>query len=89
MGLVNIVIRDNKNKLYQRMFNLREETEELITANVASFININLDVNMHSIEFNQQMTGLEKRNWKEDDGLYERLLLIYQDKTGKSLTRWK
>ena len=89
MNLVNIVIKDNKNKIYQRLFNLRGETEELITSNVASIINIGLDVNMHSIEFNQQMTELEKRDWKEDDGLYERLLLIYQNKTGKLLTRWK
>lgn len=91
MSLINILLKDNKNKLFQKMLFLREETELLICENINTINKKVVFLNIHSIDIDSPMTELEKNGWKEDNGLYDKLIIEYNNSAEreKLLTRWK
>ncbi len=74
------------------MLSLREETELLICKNINSINhkNANADLNINTIDFGFSVKDLENEGWTIDDGLYERLIIKYNNSPDvkELLTRW-
>lgn len=87
--LMHILLRDNKNKVFQKMQMLNEETELLISENIIKINKEGYLLNINSIEFNESTTELENEGWKNDNSLYDRLINEYDRKGKGILTRWK
>jgi hypothetical protein len=92
MALINILLRDNRNKICSKILSLREETELLISGNINAINqkNGNADININTIDFGFSTKDLENQGWTIDDGLYDKLIIQYNSKAnGKALlTRW-
>ena len=92
MALINILIRDSRNKICSKMLSLREETELFISGNVNAINqkNNNADISINTIEIGFSTKGLENQGWTIDDGLYDKLIIQYNSNAnGKTLlTRW-
>lgn len=91
MGTINILLQDNKNRLCQKMCFLRDETESLIYDNINTINRIELNLALSSIDINFSTSDLEKQGWKVDEGLYDKLIIEYNNRSDKEklLTRWK
>jgi hypothetical protein len=92
MALRNIIVRDNKKKIFHKMLFLREETELLICENINT-INRKYEgiFNINTLGEDLSTSYLEDQGWKEDPSLYERLVIEYNNREDKEklLTRWK
>jgi hypothetical protein len=88
MGLFNVIINDHRNRTCEKILNIRGETEELITNNIAEIQKTGIDVNMFSISNNFTNEEIEKSGWKIKEGLYDSLIIEYNNNGGKILKRW-
>ena len=84
MGLTNIILRDNRNKKYQKINQIREETELLIYNNINVLNKEDPFLTISSIEFNQPTVDLDNSGWKEEDGLYDELIIEYNNNPNSS-----
>lgn len=92
MALLNILLRNNKDKICQKMLSLREETELLICENINTINGENTYLNINTIDFDFSTSDLERQGWKVDNGLYDKLIIEYnnnQTDKNKLLTFWK
>lgn len=93
MPQINILLRDNHNKICQKMNSLREETELLISVNIniINKKNGNANININTIDFGYSTKALVTAGWLVDDGLYDKLIIQYnQDPdTNIILERWR
>lgn len=92
MPLLNILLRDNCNKICQKMLSLKEETELLICNNINAINKKNGTANLkiNTIDFNFSTNELVNEGWRFDDGLYDRLIIQYnQDPDTDKLKRWQ
>lgn len=87
--MVNLLLKDNENKVCQHMRFITTEMDDLISTNVVEMCNSGMDVQIETVELSIPEKEITNRGWVFDDGLYEKLLFRYTDKTGKLLTRWK
>lgn len=87
--MYNIILRDNKNKVFQKMLFLRAETEMLITENVIKLNRVGYQLNINDIEINTPTDYLTKAGYKNDEALYDRLIIAYNQNHKDLLTRWK
>lgn len=87
--MMNIIIKDNQNNLYEVFGHLRDETELLICGNINE---INRKMN-RQIQIEDYVQGLddywEKRGYKMEPGLYDKLVIEYNQQNEEHLTRWK
>lgn len=87
--MISILLKDNKNKLFQEMMFLRDETELLICNN----INIINRVGTERLQIEDFADGIaeywEKEGYKRDNDLYDKLIIDYNQQNDKPLTRWK
>lgn len=88
MGLFNVIIKDHRTKTYEKILNIRKETEEHISKNIVEIQNSGIDVNMHFIDNDYSNEETEKSDWKIKDGLYDSLIIEYNSKGVKILIRW-
>jgi hypothetical protein len=91
MGLLNILLKDNKNNICQKMLSLREETELLICENINTINKKELFLSIKTIDFGYSTLDLEHQGWKVDDGLYDKLIIEYNNSSEKEklLKFWK
>ena len=93
MAIVNIMLKDNKNKVCQKMLFLREDTELLICENINTINKSEPEwfVNIEYIDPDFSTKDMEERGWKINDALYDKLILEYNNKPNieKLLTMWK
>lgn len=91
MGLINILLFDEKNKLCQKMLSLREDTELLICNNINTINGDKPYLMIRTIDYDFSTFELENKGWKTDDGLYDKLIINYNNSKDriKILTRWR
>lgn len=89
MGLINLVIKDYSSKTYDVMLDLRENTHNLITENVCKMQRQDFDINIHLIERILKIDELENKGWKKHQGLYDKLIMEYNQKTDDYLKFWE
>ncbi|EKT4500011.1 hypothetical protein SL054_002492 [Flavobacterium psychrophilum] len=86
--MIHIIIKDNKNKVFEILKNLREETELLICQNINTINgttpNIQIETYVDDIE-----TYWIGKGYTIDQSLYDRLILDYNQQNTPLLTRWK
>jgi hypothetical protein len=85
----NILLRDNKNKFFQKMLFLRNETEMPITENVIKINKTGHQLNINDINIDTSTEELEKQGYKNDEALYDKLIIEYNQNNKDLLTRWK
>ena len=87
--MINIILRDNKNKLFQKMLFLKEETELLICENINKINKSGHQLNMNTIDIDTPLEDLEKQGYKNDETLYDILIIEYNQQNNDLLTKWK
>jgi len=87
--MINILLRDNKNKLFQKMLFLSEETELLICKNINTINKSGYQLNINTIDIGTPLEELEKQGYKNDEALYDKLIIEYNQQNKDLLTRWK
>ena len=85
----SIILKDNKDKLFEVIRDLREETELLICNNI---ITINNNVNQ-TLSIETFVDGIDKY-WVEKGynsvlGVYNKLIIEYSHNNTPLLTRWR
>lgn len=88
MNIYNIIIYDHKNKKYEKHMFISGDMENHITNNIAELQLSNFDVNMHSISDDFSTKELELKGYKNKQGLYEILILEFNNKGEKILKRF-
>ena len=86
---MDIVLKDNINKLFQEMRFLKEETELLISDNINT---INRK-GTREFQIETHYIGIDEY-WKQqgyeiDNELYDKIILEYNQQNEIPLTRWK
>jgi hypothetical protein len=86
--MIDILLKDNLNKVLQEMRELREETELLIRENINK---INLKKDYLDIEAfdSETLKYLINQGYEIDNSLYESLIIEYNNTNTELLTRWK
>lgn len=87
--MTNLLLKDNDNKVCQHMRLITDEMNDLISTNVVEMLNSGMDIQIETVDLSIHEKEITKKGWVFDDGLYEKLLFRYTDKTDKLLTRWK
>ena len=87
--MINLLLKDNKNKVCQHMKFISNEMDDLISNNVVEMCNSGMDIQIETVELSISENEITKKGWTFDNGLYEKLLFIYTEKTGKLLIRWQ
>ena len=87
--MVHLLLKDNENKVCQHMKFMNTVMDDLVSANVVEMCNSGMDVQVETVDLSIPEKEIIDSGWAFDDGLYEKLLFRYQEKTGKLLTRWK
>lgn len=87
--MLNILLSDNKDKVFQKMLFLREETELLICKNINKINETGHRLTINSIDIDTPVDSLEKQGYKNDESLYDRLIIEYNQQNKDLLTRWK
>jgi len=86
----NILLKDNKNGLFQEMMFLRDDTELLICENINK---INRKDESKYLNIETISDGIseywEKQGYKRDMGLYNRLILEHINKHNELLEMWR
>ena len=88
MKTYNVIIYDHTNKLFDKMIFISGEMEELITQNIYELQQLEMNVNMQSISDEYSTTNIEKRGFTNKKGLYEILILRYNNNGGKILKKF-
>lgn len=87
--MISIILKDNTNKLFQEMMFLRDDTELLICEN----INTINRAGTPQFQIETHADGIaeywEKRGYKRDNGLYDKIIIDYNQQNEKPLVRWK
>jgi hypothetical protein len=71
------------------MLFLREETELLICDNINKLNKTGHQLNINTIDLNSSFEELERQGYRNDDALYDRLIIEYNQQNTDLLTRWK
>lgn len=79
---------DMRKRVFHRMNDINQTRNEHITNNVVSMVHANMLIQLREIDFQDNSLAFEKQGWKEDQALYDKLIMEYKDKTGKFLTAW-
>ena len=87
--MINILLRDNKSKLFQKMLFLSEETELLICKNINAINKSGHQLNINTIDSGTPLEDLEKQGYKNDEALYDKVIIEYNQQNKDLLTRWK
>lgn len=87
--MINILLQEHNNKLFQRMLTLREETELLICENINKLNTTGHQLSISTIDINDSFEELEKKGYTHDNALYDRLIIEYNQQNKDLLTRWK
>lgn len=87
--MISILLKDKKNKVFQEMMFLKNETELLICDNINQ---INKEAT-EQLQIETFADGIveywENRGYKRDNALYDKLIIEYNQRNDKQLTRWK
>ena len=88
MKTYNVIINNHKDKEFEKLMFISAEMEELVTNNLATIQNSDkdIDINMHSIANDFSTLELEKKRYKLKQGLYEILVLKYNN-SGKGILK--
>ena len=86
--MIHIIIKDNKNKVFEILKNLREETELLICQNINTINGTtpNIQIETYVDDIATYWIG---KGYTIDQSLYDRLILDYNQQNTPLLTRWK
>lgn len=77
-----------RKQIFQRMNNINQTRNEHITNNVVSMVHANMLIHIREVDLHDNSLALEKQGRKEDQALYDKLIMEYRDETGKFLTAW-
>lgn len=86
--MASILLEDLTNKLFQKIANLSEERELHIRKNINELNKIGGQYTVYPWEFGDSTISLENKGYKEDQGLYDRRIIEYNNTTGDLLTAW-
>lgn len=86
--MIHIIIKDNKNKVFEILKNLREETELLICQNINTINGTTPNIQIETYVDDIETYWIEK-GYTIEQSLYDRLILDYNQKNTPLLTRWK
>ena len=87
--MINVLLTDNKNRLFQKMLFLKDETELLICENINKINQSGHQLNINTIDTDTPLEDLEKQGYKNDEALYDKLIIKYNQQNNDLLTRWK
>lgn len=87
--MISILVKDNQNKEFEVLMHLGDETELLICGNIN---HINRKMN-RKLQVETYADGIEeywiKRGYTRNQGLYDKLIMEYNQAYEDLLTRWK
>jgi len=86
--MISIILKDNKNKLLQQLTHLRDETELLICENIFKLNKVGHQLSIESLEEGVTEYWL-KLGYIEDSGLYDKLIIDYNQTHDQLLAKWK
>ncbi len=86
--MISILLQDHKNKLFQKMLHLSEETELLICQNVNTLNRSGHQLNISTIDPGTPMNELEMRGYRAEEALYDKLILDYNQENSPLLKMW-
>ena len=87
--MISIIVKDNKEKVFEVLMHLRDETELLICGNINQInrkTNRDLQIETYSEGIEEYWT---KRGYQRSQGLYDKLIIEYNQNNEDLLTRWK
>lgn len=91
--MISIILKDNYNKKYEIFMHLRDETELNISDNIIKYNEKYPDefINIETITSRDDIKGTQIEFWEEDQGLYDRIIIKYNNDISNLnlLTRWK
>jgi len=77
--MISILLEDSKNKLFHIISNLSEERELHIRNNIIVLNNVGYQYTVYFWDTNDTTTNLIKKGYKEDQGLYDRRIIEYNN----------
>lgn len=84
-----LLIEDSKNKVFNIIANLSEERELHIRNNIIELNKAGLQYTVYLWDVSDSTIPLENKGYKEDQGLYDRRIIEYNNNTtGSLLTAW-
>lgn len=87
--MISIIVKDNKEKVFEVLLHLRDDTELLICENINQ---INRIMN-RQLQIETYADGIEEywteRGYQRSQGLYDKIVLEYNQANEDLLTRWK
>jgi hypothetical protein len=87
--MISILLEDSKNKLFHIIANLSEERELHIRNNIIVLNNVEFQYTVYFWEVSDTTTNLVNKGYTEDQGLYDRRIIEYNNSTPSSLlTAW-
>jgi len=87
MAIYTLLLKDLRNKVFQKMIDINQSRNNHLTDNVNAMLLADMLIQIEQINFDDSIE-LEKRGWKDDSSLYDRLIMEYSSKTNKFLVRW-
>ena len=86
---MNFIVRDNHNKLYQTFWGESEERELLISKNIIKIHSITKQhININGVSPNFDSVEHLGPDWKIDQGLYDKLVIDFNNLGGEILSAW-
>ena len=86
---MNFIVRDNSNKIYQTFWYVSEERELHILNNIIKIYNITKqDININFVSDKFDPTQYLGPNWKNNQDLYDKLVIDFNSLGGEILTAW-
>ena len=86
---MNFILRDNHNKLYQTFWGESSEREVLISKNINKiYIVTKQHININDVSPSFDPEEHLGPGWKNDQGLYDRLVIDFNRLGGELLSAW-
>jgi hypothetical protein len=89
MKLQHVLIKDNRERICQKILYINADIVLHININILKMKNSGMDVTIESIQKNYSVDSLDSMGWSLHDELYETLVLEFNNKGGEILKRWK
>jgi hypothetical protein len=87
--MIHILLKDNRNRLFQKMLYLRVDTEVLICSNINTINKSGHQLNINTIDIETSVEYWEKQGYKNDEALYDKLIIEYNQQNNDLLTGWR
>ncbi|MCC9017906.1 MULTISPECIES: hypothetical protein [Flavobacterium] len=85
--MISILLEDFTNKLFQKLANLSEERELHIRNNIIVLNKVKPQYTVYYFGVNNSIADLEKKGYKEDQGLYDRRIIDYNNDNPENILR--